>query len=233
MRARAILAVARLPIVKCLLIASAFGWVALVWQMRVDVAHPATMAGHTAHPPAHFAASWLAMIVAMTPPLLIREIASVWNSGLRRTRYLTVASFVIGYAAVWLVAGQVMAMLLALMIIDTDSIAAAVAVAIVWHGSPARQRRLNACHRVPALRVFGAPAQRDSLIYGVRSGGNCLAACFPIMLLAFLATNYHFALMAAAAVLMTIERYSPPQPPRWRFGIARRERHDWPSLEIA
>lgn len=234
MRGRAILIIARRPIVKCLLIASAFGWVTLAWLLTGDrLPQPSFMSEHAAHPTEQFATRWLVMVLAMTPPLLIREIGGVWRSSLRRARYLTVASFVIGYAAIWMVAGEILSTLLALMTIKTGHIVLAAALAFLWHGSPARQRCLNACHRAPTLRMFGAAAQWDSIRYGVRTGGNCVAACFLVMLLAFMFTKHHFAIMAVAAVVMTVERYLPARRPRWRFAGAGRRSLDWPAVDVA
>ena len=177
-------------------------------------------------------ATWLAMILAMTPPLLIREIAYLWRSSLRRARYLAVTSFVIGYAAVWMISGAALSTLLGLITINTGHIVLAAVLAILWHASPARQRPLNACHRLPALRVFGPAAHWDSIRYGVQTGGNCVAACFLVMLLTFMVTRQHLATMAIAAVVMTIERYLPVQRPRWRFAVGARRSLDWPALDI-
>ena len=232
MRARAILIIARRPIVRCLLIASAIGWMTLAWLLKGDRLHPMVMPEHATHATDQFATQWLVMVLAMTPPLLIREIGGAWRSSLRRTRYLTVASFVIGYGAVWIIAGQVLATLLAMMTQNTGYIVVSAIVAVLWHGSPARQRRLNACHRAPTLRVFGLAAQWDSIRYGMRSGGNCVAACILVMLLTFMVAKYHFAMMAIAAVGMTIERYLPARHPRWRFAIGGRT-SDWPAMDAA
>lgn len=217
MRARAILVIARRPIVKCLLIASAFGWAALASLQKGE---------HAAHADDLFAAQWLTMVLAMTPPLLIREIECLWRSSLRRRRQLTVASFVIAYVAVWLLAGEALSMLLGLMTITTNHILFAAVLAALWHGSPMRQRRLNACHRLPTLRVFGTVAQWDSIRYGVRAAGNCVAACFPVMLLAFMVAKHHVTIMAIAAVVMTVERYLPARQPRWRFATTQQ----WSSV---
>jgi predicted metal-binding membrane protein len=173
------------------------------------------------------------MIAAMAPLLLIREIGRLWSSSLRRTRYLTVISFVIGYVAIWLLAGEAVSTLLGLTTITTGHIVLTAALTVLWHLSPARQRRLNACHRVPPLRMFGVSAQWDAIRYGVRSGGNCVAACFLVMLLAFMIPSNHFAIMAVAAVVMTVERYLPARRARWRLGVPRRRSLDWPDLDVA
>ena len=49
-----------------------------------------------------FPAMWLAMILAMAPPLLLREIGRLWRTSLRRLRHLTLAWFLCGYVGIWL-----------------------------------------------------------------------------------------------------------------------------------
>ena len=117
------------------------------------------------HLPGHFTAVWLAMVLAMAPPLLLREIGHLWRTSLRRLRHLTIAWFVCGYVGIWLIAGIVLSTLFGWVTVSSGRIAVAVALVVLWHCSPARQRCLNACHRLPTLRVFGTAAQLDSLRY--------------------------------------------------------------------
>ena len=49
------------------------------------------------HASGHFTAMWLAMILAMAPPLLLREIGRLWRTSLHRLRHLTLAWFLCGY----------------------------------------------------------------------------------------------------------------------------------------
>ena len=172
---RAVLAVTLRGPGKALWLASAAGWIALAWLLAGDrlpysaeaMNHGEHVARSTAtrlfHASGHFTAMWLAMILAMAPPLLRREIGRLWRTSLHRLRHVTLALFVCGYVGLWLLVGVALAILSGWVTVSSERIAAAVALVALWHCSPARQRCLNACHRVPTLRVFGPAAQWDSL----------------------------------------------------------------------
>ena len=57
----------------------------------------ASTATRMSHASGHFMAMWLAMILAMAPPLLLREIGRLWRTSLHRLRHVTLAWFVCGY----------------------------------------------------------------------------------------------------------------------------------------
>jgi predicted metal-binding membrane protein len=230
---------------KGLLVASAAGWVATAWLLGSDrQAHSALTQGHAGHVvaametpmfpvPTDFTAMWLVMIVAMAPPLLLREIGHLWRASLRRMRCLTIAWFLCGYTGTWLLAGVGLSVLLGWVTVSFERIAVAVVVGVLWLCSPARQRCLNACHRVPALRVFGAAAQLDSLRYGVSTGRYCAGACSVVMLLALLVKDYHLAVMAVTTAVTTFERHLPARRPGWRLPIYRGRSLDWPEMAAA
>jgi predicted metal-binding membrane protein len=212
---------------KGLLLASAIGWLAMAWLLdghELPHSHAVSLSSNTL--------VWLAMILAMGPLLLLREVGFVWRTSLRRLRPLTVASFLSGYVAAWLLAGIAVSLLLEWLTAGSVRIAVAVSLALLWQCSPARQRCLNACHRLPSLRVFGTAACRDSLRYGVSTGRYCAAACGPLMLVVLLANGYHLPLMGIAAVVTTVERHLPARRPAWHSGFRRREQpaRSWPGL---
>ena len=109
----------------------------------------------------------------------------------------------------------------------------AVAVIVLWHCSPARQRCLNACHRLPTLRVFGTAAQLDSLRFGLATGCYCAATCGLVMLLVLLVKDHHLMVMAAAAAMTTFERHLPARRPGWQLPMLLRQSPDWPNLAVA
>ena len=160
---RAVLAVALRGPGKALLLASAAGWIALAWLLAGDrlpysaeaMNHGEHAAASTAtrlfHASGYFTAMWLAMILAMAPPLLLREIGRLWRTSLHRLRHVTIAWFLCGYVGIWLLAGVVLAMLSGWVSVSSERITTAIALVALWHCSPARQRCLNACHRVPSL----------------------------------------------------------------------------------
>jgi hypothetical protein len=218
---RAVLTVALRGAGKYLLLASGIGWIVMGWLVETRGDH----AFHSAR-----AAIWLAMILAMAPPLLLREIGHLWRASLRRRRRLTIATFLCGYVGTWLIAGIVLSALSGWFTGGAASVAVAAALVGLWHCSPARQRRLNACHRVAPLRVFGVAALWDSLRYGISTGGACAAACGPIMLLALLVTDHHLFAMAVASVAITIERHAPARRPRWKLPLQPSRSLDWAPL---
>ena len=238
---RAVLTVALRGPGKALFVASAAGWIALAWLLTGDrLPHSAVTMGHGEHgvlstpasmpnAPSLFTAMWLAMILAMAPPPLLREIGRLWRASLHRRRHLTLASFLCGYVGVWLFAGVALATLSAWLTVSVERITVGIALVALWICSPARQRCLNACHRIPRLRVFGIAAQWDALRYGFASGGYCAGACGLAMLLVLLAPGYHLAGMAIVSVLVTVERHLPAQRPRWRLPVGRDRSQEWPA----
>jgi predicted metal-binding membrane protein len=185
------------------------------------------------HSPVHYTAMWSAMILAMAPPLLLREVGRLWRASLRRLRHLTLASFLCGYVGIWVLAGVALSTLSEWVSGRAERIAVSIALVVLWHCSPARQRCLNACHRVPTLRVFGTAALWDSLRYGLSTGCYCVAACGLLMLLVVLVKDYHLAVMAVATAVTTIERYLPARRPVWRLPVLRGRSPDWPDMPVA
>jgi predicted metal-binding membrane protein len=241
---RAVAAIAWRGPGKVLLLASAAGWVALALLLSGDGLTDSPPAiGHRVHsalsataPMSHsippFTAMWLAMILAMAPPLLLREVRRLWRSSLYRTRHLTLATFVCGYVGIWLLVGLALVLLSGWVMLSAARVVVAVAIVLIWHASPARQRCLNACHRVPSLRVFGGVAQWDALRYGVSTGGYCTGACGLAMLLVLLATDHHLAAMAVVSAVAIYERHLPARRPAWRLPLARRRSAEWAAGRI-
>jgi hypothetical protein len=170
---RAVLTVALRGPGKVLWLASAAGWIAMALLLAGDPLTDSVVAAEhgehvvwTGSHVGHVTAVWFAMILAMSPPLLLREIGRLWRTSRWRLRHLTIAWFLCGYVGVWLLAGVALSTLSGWVIHSSGRFFVAVALVALWQCSPARQRCLNACHRVPALRVFGVAAQWDSLRYG-------------------------------------------------------------------
>jgi predicted metal-binding membrane protein len=213
---------------KVLLFASASGWIVLACLLAGDPpVLSATAIGHGGHagataawapaPAALSTTMWLTMLIAMAPLLLIREVGRLWRASLRRRRHPTIVLFLGGYVGVWLLVGVALTSLSGWVGASAGRIAGTIALVVVVFCSPARQRALNACHRVPTLRVFGTAALWDALRYGIATGRHCAAACGPAMLLALVATEHHLIGMAIVTIVATVERYQPARRPVWRF----------------
>ena len=163
---------------------------------------------------------WILMVVATAPVLLDETVRRLRLASLPRMRSLTANAFCLGYALPWAAAGILLWPALEWSHSPVAGSAFAAAI-VIWHCSPARQRRVNACHRVPFPRAFGSTAVRDAGAFGLSMGANCAAACGPLMLLPFLAGGYQFPAMAAAAMLMILERKMLPRHPRWQLPLVR------------
>ena len=152
---------------------------------------------------------WLAMILAMSPPMLIREVRILWRTSLRRNRATRALLFLFGYGLIWAIAGIVAVPLSSAIAESIPFICVTVIAVLVWQFSPLRQRLLRRCHRAPVLRAFGIDASRESLRYGLGSGVLCVAMCGPAMVLVLLTGQFHVVAMAVATILLTTERYLP------------------------
>lgn len=152
---------------------------------------------------------WLAMVLAMSPPLLIREIGTLWRTSLRRNRVLKSVLFLYGYLLNWALAGLAAVPLAAAITGSPALVWIAVLAVIGWQLCPPRRRLLNRCHRVPVTAAFGAEAYRHALRSGLGSGVLCVAICGPAMVLVLLAEQFHLVAMVVAALLLTGERLVP------------------------
>lgn len=228
-RRRALTAAVRRTPAPALLAVSLLGWAGMVWMTAMTAAQAAgahlgpASAAHGAHATdaatsaPHGLAVWIAMVVAMSPLLLMREVARLRDGSLRRRRGAAVLAFAAGYGLVWLIVGAIAVAVASVLGAGAWLGCLAVILVIAWQCSPLRQRLLNVCHRVPRLRVFGADATWDAGRYGVVTGAACAASCGPIMVLVLLAADLHLLAMIGASVLLTAERYQPVRRPRWRL----------------
>jgi predicted metal-binding membrane protein len=221
-----------------LLAASLAGWMALLGLDRALLASPLCLSFTTpgavasavfaslfaANPPDLVVLAWLAMLLAMMPPLLTQPIARIRLRSLMRRRHHAVALFVTGYGAVWIMAGSVLmtasaALGLFAAAIGTPALPIAAAVAIIWQMTPWRQHALIRCHRLPCLSAFGFEADRDCLRFGLTHGLWCVVTCAPLMLVPLCAPEIHLPLMAALAAGLLLERLAPPRRPCWTSQI--------------
>jgi len=216
-----------------LLAASAAAWTVLALQ-HASSEQPAICfgAGHAigSGPAAVFApdrlaalaGSWLLMLVAMMAPLLQHPLLHIWQRSLARRRLSAVALFLLGYVMIWSVAGAVLAVIAARLAGTQPAggwaaFAGALAIALLWQISPAKQVCLNRCHRQLALAAFGRRADLDALQYGLVHGVWCVGACWALMLLPLVAGSWHLPAMAVITVVLIAERTRAPQRPHWRL----------------
>ncbi|MGE7368692.1 DUF2182 domain-containing protein [Neorhizobium sp. NPDC001467] len=181
---------------------------------------------------------WIAMLAAMAPLVLLSEIGFLWRYNLPRRRWPAIAIFFLFYGMPWLALG------LAWVTVSAANLSFAtppgsviilpsLLLVALWHAAPWRQRCLNRCHRMPALRVVGRGMWRDVALFGWRAGMLCCAVCGPAMLFAMSLPMFHFATMLLATALAAFERYLPTRKPAWQFpAFLARSEPRWRSLAI-
>jgi predicted metal-binding membrane protein len=201
-----------------LLSISAFGWL-LMLAPGQSGAPPFAICGDSARAafdqPTALVLQWMAMLIAMTPPLLGGPIQRVWKGSLARRRASMIACFVVGYALVWIFAGGALggAVSALTQAFGRWAFVVAMALALGWRLAPGQEFAHARAHAAPRLRVFGAAAFTDGALFGVQHGLWCIFACWPLMLAALLAPIGRGPAMFAAAVLMIAERYLPRADP--------------------
>jgi predicted metal-binding membrane protein len=171
--------------------------------------------------PAGLASGWALMVAAMMAPLLVAPLRHVRDRSFARRRARAMALFVAGYATVWMSMGVALwAVVLSVRWAVPDPLGRlglAVAVALVWQVSPARQWCLNRCHRRPHLSAFGVAADRDAFAFGLTNGAACAGACWALMLLPLMVGRGHLLAMLAVMLLISAERLESPAPLAWRW----------------
>ncbi|WP_283150105.1 DUF2182 domain-containing protein [Silvimonas soli] len=173
---------------------------------------------------AHQFVHWLVMTAAMMLPLLIMPIRHVAFRSLWQRRQRAIAAFLGGYLLVWLLAGFVLSVLLALDNVsdigrpDARLPLLLFGVAAGWQIAPARLRALRICHRTVPLAPTGWQADMACLRYGWFIGRHCLQACWAMMLAAAFAPA-HLLAMAGVSAICVAERYQPRLSARITAGL--------------
>ncbi len=162
------------------------------------------------------ALSWVLMLTAMTAPLLHRPLAQVSAMSFAERRWRATGLFVTGFMMTWLLAiALLMLCALALRIGFGGSpflpFLLVLSASIVWQGTSMRQQSLNRCHAFAPLPAFGLAAEWGSMRFGFANARACVGACWPLMLLPFVAGAAHLCVMAGAAIIMFADRYARPR----------------------
>lgn len=178
------------------------------------------------HPLASVMGGWGLMVMAMMLPKLRVPIQYIYDRSLRRMRFLSIVSFVLGYLGVWMVAGIV---LNALVILATYHIPGrglctllAGFVTLIWQCSPAKQGCLNRGHMHPALAAFGPAAIVDAFRFGAVHGTWCVGAGWALMMFPLLVPVGHLIAMFLVALIMVSEHLERPRVPRWHIFLPKK-----------
>ncbi|MEX2284404.1 MAG: DUF2182 domain-containing protein [Gemmatimonadota bacterium] len=168
------------------------------------------------------AIGFMLMLVAMMAPTLIIPIHHVCAQSFKHRRPRSIALFVLGYGALWLAAGG----LLAVIVLTTEAVApgshAASAVAIIligWQCSPIKQQCLNRLHNHLSLAAFGSAADWDALRFGTKHALLCVGSFWALMLFPMLLHHGHLPAMAVATFMVISERLDQPAPVRWEVRV--------------
>ena len=166
----------------CVATAAAAAWV-LMARM------PGPHAGHAGHhppggAPGSGALSSMAMVIAMMLPLVIPHVRHIALSGPGPRRHLSVAAFLLGYLAAWIVAQALIVGAFNGIASRTGGMAAAgiaMIAAALWELAPTKERQLRRCDRRVPLEARGWRAGRDCASFGASTGIACVATCWALM----------------------------------------------------
>ncbi|MEZ2127638.1 MULTISPECIES: DUF2182 domain-containing protein [unclassified Sinorhizobium] len=167
------------------------------------------------------AGSWLAMLIAMMPPLLSAPLLHVWRESLGRRRWRAIGLFLCAYIFIWMVAGGLLiptAVLVQSLLLEigVDSIVVAAFIALSWQVTPWKQLSLNRCHRRPTLAAFGLDAELDALRFGFMRALWCVGTCWALMLCTLLSSGLlQWGVMAITMSVSLFERSREPRAPGW------------------
>lgn len=183
------------------------------------------------NPPLNLALSWITMVAAMMTPLIALPLAYVRTSSLSTRRERSAVCFLLGYFAVWGMAGlPLLAAALTLRLITggaTAVLLTAIAVALVWAASPLQIQAQNRAHRLQRIGLFGFAADRDCFCAGVILGCWCLASCWAWMLIPLFIARGHGVAMAAVGIIVLAERLRGPERAIWRIPVILSRPVDW------
>ncbi len=201
------------------LLVTAVAWSVILMQPAAAMHHSSMEV--PASGPLVSAVNWAWMLVAMMTPSLIPPIAYIVSRSFRRRRWRSVALFVVGYTAIWIIAGGVSVVVLSGRAWSSlpwqVTVAATLTIAVAWQCSPVKQRCLNGCHVQPALAAFGTAADRAALEYGIAHGLWCVGSCWALMLVPAVLPWGNLVAMAAVGALICAERLERPRPARWEL----------------
>jgi hypothetical protein len=188
----------------------------------VMVAHAHEHGMHVHHhlmSPSLEAWHWLLMIVAMMLPLQYDQLRWVAFRSYAERRQPAMLAYVLGFLAVWLLAGAPVVALRAASFTHSHGAAAvAFAAAAVWAFLPSHERAARACHYRRGLVPRGLAGLADTAKHGGQIGVSCVISCWPLML-ACAVTGHSIVAMLAGAAISARERFAfRPSPPRNAVG---------------
>jgi predicted metal-binding membrane protein len=157
---------------------------------------------------------WALMVVAMMLPSALPAVRHIGANSLRWRRRRAMATFLAGYAAIWIVLGAAVVVILRMSSLPDRAIASAVALALAgaWQLTPYKRRALSDCHRPSPLPPRGWRATLGVLRFAWRGSLACIRSCWALMLAMGLAQSVPIFWMVAITGIVTVEKFT--QTPR-------------------
>lgn len=214
---------------------SAFFWVLLLFNpsdiMHIKHCHVTQMGPSQSsfkmllemNPFSDLMIGWSLMVVAMMLPKLIMPIEYIYARSFKRKRFWVASSFVLGYIAIWVIAGFVMnGVIIGFNLLFPMSYIPAIfsgILAIFWQFTPTKQRFLNLGHNHKTLSVFGIKAFNDALLFGIEHGLWCIGSGWALMLFPMLLPYGHNLAMFIVTFTMISEHMEHSKTPAWNFSF--------------
>jgi predicted metal-binding membrane protein len=149
---------------------------------------------------------WLLMTVAMMGPVALAGIRHTALNSLRWRRTRAVAEFAAGFLTVWAAVGVAELAAAKSTTLPRDvGLAVVLTGAAAWEVSAAKRRASRACHRPLPLPLYGWPAERGALVFGLRQGAGCVGTCWCLMLTMIVVPAAHLLWMTALTCLIAMQ----------------------------
>lgn len=196
---------------------SGFAWLVLMVGGPDNATALCTRTPQSPLPGALF--GWVAMTLAMMPPLVVLSVRHVGFRSIRGRRHIAIAEFLAGYLGVWLATGTVLLVVFvaadaALVTTDRRLVTIlAYGATMLWQFTPMKRRALWRCHRAVPLAMAGWRADLSCLRFGIGAGRDCLSSCWLLMTLP-LVSPHSAASMICVQMAMLHERYQRARYPR-------------------
>jgi len=187
-------------------VVAAMAWIFVAGMSYPHVSHTGITPG-TGH--GQGTLGMVAMVIAMMLPLTLTNVRHVALSSLWRRRHRAIATFLVGFLAVWIVVQTAIVGTWELLASLTGWEAAAgvaMVTATLWEVAPIKRQRLRRCHRTVALAPRGWRASADCVCYGVTTGFSCVTMCWALMVAAA-AFSHSFMVMAVLFAVQMSGRY--------------------------
>ncbi len=198
-------------------LALTLGWFGSSWGLPSGHHHgPDVPAGAHMHSIDGQLLSWLLMVIAMMLPTAVPHLRYLGFNTRRSRRQRALAVFTLGYLAVWLAPGMLLATVPAPM--PAPVLAVAVLAAGAWELTPIKRRALRGCCRTMPVGFAGPSADAAAVEYGLRHGAVCLLVSGPAMAALMLAGHPWWATVALAVVMAAQKLLTRPE--RWRAAVA-------------